>query len=111
MKLKPPTPVEIRAAREAARMTQTEAAQLVHLANYKRWSEYETGASDIDLARWELFLLKSAPIIRERHITPPPPRKGRPPSWALAKPAKKRKAKSAKTAKPAAKRARRVGKA
>ena len=73
-------------------MTQAEAAALVHLANCKMWSEYECGTASIDLARWELFLVKSAPLIRERRITPPVQRNGRPPSWAMAEPAKRRKA-------------------
>ena len=60
MVLKQPTPAEIREVREAAGLTQTEAAELVHLGDRVRWTEYESGERNIDLARWELFLLKTA---------------------------------------------------
>jgi transcriptional regulator with XRE-family HTH domain len=54
-----PTPEAIRAKREAAALTQAEAAELVHLGSRMRWSEYERGAQAIDRARWELFLVKT----------------------------------------------------
>jgi putative transcriptional regulator len=60
MALKQPTPAEILAAREKAGLTQTQAAELVHLAHRVRWTEYETGTHAIDLARWELFLVKTS---------------------------------------------------
>lgn len=53
-----PTPDAIRMAREAAALTQAEAAELVYLGAAKRWSEYERGAQAMDPARWELFLVK-----------------------------------------------------
>lgn len=52
-------PSLIRAARMAADLTQAEAAELVHLGNATRWSEYERGTQAIDAARWELFLIKT----------------------------------------------------
>lgn len=54
-----PVPEQILAARLAASLTQLEAARLVHLGarGSGRWSEYERGIRNIDLARWELFLL------------------------------------------------------
>ena len=52
-----PTPEAIRAARDAAGLTQAEAAELVHLGRAVRWSEYERG-HPMDAARWELFLVK-----------------------------------------------------
>jgi hypothetical protein len=52
-----PTPDVIRAHREAADLTQAAAAKLVFLRDKARWSEYERGVEQIDLARWELFLL------------------------------------------------------
>lgn len=59
MVLKQPTPAEIVAAREAAGLTQAQAAELVHLGAQPRWAEYENGKHPIDLARWELFLIKT----------------------------------------------------
>lgn len=60
-----PTPDEIRAARERARLNQTQAAGLVSpatAAGYKTWSGYEQPVGTrnhraIPLAAWELFLL------------------------------------------------------
>ncbi len=54
-----PTPDQLRTARRAAGMTQAQAAALVHLTAGSRWAEYEQGKRNIDLARWELFLLKA----------------------------------------------------
>lgn len=53
-----PTPAEIAAARKAAGLTQADAAALVHLASFQRWSEYERGTQPMDPARWELFAIK-----------------------------------------------------
>lgn len=55
-----PTPDNIRRARDGADLTQAEAAELVHLGSAKRWSEYERGTQAIELARWELFLIKTS---------------------------------------------------
>lgn len=51
--------VAVRSAREAAGLTQPEAAQLVYLNRGETWSEYERGLRPIDAARWELFLIKT----------------------------------------------------
>lgn len=51
------TPTEILKARQAAGLSQSAAAALVHLSSGLRWSEYERGVRNIDPARWELFLL------------------------------------------------------
>lgn len=59
MKLKTPTNEEVRAVRRAAKISQSKAATMVHLGSGARWSEYERGTRKIDLARWELFLLKT----------------------------------------------------
>jgi putative transcriptional regulator len=61
--VKQPSPAEIRAAREAARLTQTAAAELVH-AELRTWQHWESTADADDrrampLASWELFLLKT----------------------------------------------------
>lgn len=54
-----PTAAEIREARDIAELSQQLAADLVHLGSRSRWAEYERGARQIDLARWELFLIKT----------------------------------------------------
>lgn len=59
-KITQPAPNEIKAAREAAGLTQTEAAALVH-AGLKTWQNWESETSEnrkISLAAWELFLIK-----------------------------------------------------
>lgn len=53
------TPDTVRQAREAAGLTQQQAAELVHLGQARRWSEYERGVHQIDAARWELFQIKA----------------------------------------------------
>jgi len=57
--LERPTTDEIRAARADANLDRAQAAALVHLGHAVRWAEYETGVRTIDVARWELFLLKT----------------------------------------------------
>jgi hypothetical protein len=57
--MKHPKPREIQFARSNAGLSQEQAALLVHLAAPIRWSEYERGVRNIDLARWELFLIKT----------------------------------------------------
>lgn len=62
--LKPPAPAEIRAAREYASLTQSQAAELVHSRNYNTWANWEAERADprhreIPLATWELFLVKT----------------------------------------------------
>jgi DNA-binding transcriptional regulator YiaG len=52
-----PTPEVIKAARTAVGLTQSQAAELVHLGDVMRWSEYERGVHAPDWARWQLFLL------------------------------------------------------
>ena len=63
MTLKQPTPAEIRAAREAAGQTQTQAALEVHVA-LRTWQHWEEpartpGARAMPLGLWELYLLKT----------------------------------------------------
>lgn len=56
-----PTNAEIKTARLAAGLTQTEAAALVH-AGLKTWQNWETDGGEarkIPLAAWELFLIKT----------------------------------------------------
>jgi len=53
-----PAPAEIRAARERAGLTQTEAGALVHTA-VRTWQQWEAGDRRMHPAYWELFLIKS----------------------------------------------------
>lgn len=66
--MKHPTSGEILAARQAAGLTQAEAAELVHLGSHVRWSEYERGVEKISLQTWHLFLLltRQEPLPRRR---------------------------------------------
>jgi Helix-turn-helix domain len=57
LRLANPPPEMIRAAREAAGLRQQEAAELVQVGSFQRWSEYERGVRAIDPGRWALFLL------------------------------------------------------
>lgn len=53
-----PTPEEIRSARLAAGLTQTQAAELCH-RSLRGWQDAESGARALDPAPWELFLLRT----------------------------------------------------
>lgn len=57
--LKQPAPAEIKEVRKKAGLTQQQAAEVVHRADGSRWREWEGGKYGIDLAVWELFLLKT----------------------------------------------------
>lgn len=52
-----PTPQQIAKARNAARITQTAAASLVH-ASLRAWQKWEAGDAKMPGASWELFNLK-----------------------------------------------------
>lgn len=54
-----PTTQEIRAARESAGLTQTEAAALIH-CTMRGWQDWESGARKMHPAFWELFRIKVA---------------------------------------------------
>ena len=56
---KNPLPIEIRAAREAAGITQTVAAELVH-TTCRTWQQWEAGDRKMHPAFWELFRIKIA---------------------------------------------------
>jgi hypothetical protein len=77
MKLKQPTPEQIRKRRLEAGLTRREAAELVHAidaagaGSYRTWQNYELEPASpehrpIPLDRWELFLLKTEERIRQR---------------------------------------------
>lgn len=54
-----PTPNEIRAARERAGLTQTQAAHLIH-GTMRAWQEWEAGNRKMHPGLWELFCIKVA---------------------------------------------------
>jgi hypothetical protein len=58
MSLAVPTPGLIAGMRHNAGLTQQQAAEMVHLGSFKRWSEYERGLMPMDPAHWELFRIK-----------------------------------------------------
>lgn len=53
-----PTPAEIRAAREAAGLTQEQAGELIH-GSRRAWQDYEAGSRKMHPGLWELFRLKA----------------------------------------------------
>lgn len=57
--LKQPAPADIKEMRQRSGLTQQKAAELVHRANGSRWREWEGGKYEIDMAVWELFLIKT----------------------------------------------------
>lgn len=52
-----PTPSEIRTAREAAGLTQTEAGSLIY-SSMRAWQEWEAGTRRMHPGLWELWQLK-----------------------------------------------------
>ena len=54
-----PAPKEIRAAREAAGISQTAAGELVY-TTCRTWQQWEAGDRRMHPAFWELFRIKSA---------------------------------------------------
>lgn len=56
--MKQPTPADVKSARAAAGLTQTQAADII----YKKvlaWQRYESGDRVMDAAYYELFLIKT----------------------------------------------------
>jgi len=66
-----PTPQEILAAREAAGLTQTQAAMLVH-ASCRTWQQWEADDRRMHPAFWELFCIKAADRSTGKKVTPNP---------------------------------------
>lgn len=54
-----PTPEEIKAARKAVGMSQSEAARTIGTERYQTWQAYELGTRKMPAAKWELFRLKT----------------------------------------------------
>ena len=57
--LQSPTAAEIKEVRKRTGLTQQQSAELVHRADGARWREWEGGKYGIDMAVWELFLVKT----------------------------------------------------
>lgn len=57
-----PAPPEIRAVREAAGLSQTAAAEIVH-TTCRTWQQWEAGDRKMHPAFWELFRIKSAVLV------------------------------------------------
>ncbi|MEI2770756.1 MAG: helix-turn-helix domain-containing protein [Candidatus Competibacter sp.] len=55
-----PSPDTIRAAREAAGLTQTQAGAVVY-SSMRAWQQWESGERRLHPAIWELFRLKAKP--------------------------------------------------
>lgn len=60
-----PNGLEISAARLAADLTQAEAANVVH-ADVRSWQRWEGEERRINLAAWELFLIKTGTTPAQR---------------------------------------------
>lgn len=58
-----PTAAEILAAREYARLTQTEAAQIIY-STLRTWQDWEAGARRCHPAIFELFIIKTGQVQR-----------------------------------------------
>lgn len=56
----PPTPDQIRELRSRAKLSQTEAASLVHtgLRQWQRWESHSGSSATMPAATWELFAAK-----------------------------------------------------
>lgn len=62
---RPPTPEEIKRARLAVGDTMVEAGARIYRTE-GAWSRYEGGERALDLAGWELYLIKAREVMRER---------------------------------------------
>lgn len=60
-----PTPEQIRAARESAGLTQSQASALVH-AGLRAWQKWEAGERRMHPAFWDLFRRRLA---ADEHVT------------------------------------------
>jgi putative transcriptional regulator len=53
-----PKPEDVKAARDRAGLTQTEAAEIVH-TQLRAWQQWEAGDRSMHPAFWELFQIKA----------------------------------------------------
>ena len=59
-----PAPVDIIAGREAAGLTQSQAAGLVH-GSLRTWQQWEAGDRSMHPAFWELFCIKAKSMLSD----------------------------------------------
>ena len=78
-KIKPPSPTEIRTARVAAGLTQTQAATLV-MASMRGWQDWEHGKRSMPPGLWYLFRLLTGQASLPTTVSPHP--RKQPPSPA-----------------------------
>lgn len=64
-----PSPAEIRAARQATGLTQTQAARLIY-ATLRAWQEWEAGNRSMHPAMWELWRYKARAIDEIERLPP-----------------------------------------
>jgi len=57
--MKRPTPDEIKEAREAAGLTQSQAAEKIFSKSYRSWQDYERGERRMHPAIWWCFLQRT----------------------------------------------------
>jgi DNA-binding transcriptional regulator YiaG len=55
-----PTPDQIKAARQAAGLSQTAAAALIY-STLRTWQDWEAGKAAMHAGLWELFTIKTKP--------------------------------------------------
>lgn len=65
MKMRNPTPDEIREARAVAKHSQAQAAELIHSTG-RRWRDWESGVHEMSPAAFELYVLKTQGILFNR---------------------------------------------
>ena len=61
-----PTPEQIKAARESAKLSQEQAAELVRVTP-RAWQFWESGARTMSEGTWELFTLKAEILQNKQH--------------------------------------------
>jgi len=58
-----PTKEQIRAKRNAAGLTQTQAARLIH-SKMRTWQDWESGVAQMHPGLWELFTIKTITLVK-----------------------------------------------
>jgi DNA-binding transcriptional regulator YiaG len=56
------TPKQVRQAREHTKLSAEKAGELVYVSG-RMWRKYESGEAPINLAVWELFLIKTNQVL------------------------------------------------
>ena len=69
-KLPSPTPAEILSIRQAAGLTQAQAAARVYASSYRTWQDWERGVRTMPVAIWELWKLQDSSAANKVVTTP-----------------------------------------